>query len=307
MKRHLFLSTVATACLLLPAAALADPPSDRGQPDKKDQPHQQGPEAGKGKPAAAAQQGPGGAGRAQSERGSASKAGAVQQGRQPQRQAAQHTQQTPAARTEQPTRQRVERAPEAQSIPPAAPTAPSPQREPGVRAGEQQTSPGVRAGQQPYQSPGMARQPQSQNPPIARQAPPPSLGQWHAPAGRPERNQAGQQWRQQHQNWDQGAAWRRSPDWWRGESSFRLFSGLRMSFFFVPDRGYIPLPSQYRNRHWQAGDYLPAWFRTYTVKEYARYGLPPPPYGCVWVWLNGDVALIDPSDGYILDIARNVW
>lgn len=51
--------------------------------------------------------------------------------------------------------------------------------------------------------------------------------------------------------------------------------------------------------------YLPSWFRTYRVSNYARYGLPPPPYACVW--LLGDAALIDRSDGYILDIARNVW
>ena len=126
------------------------------------------------------------------------------------------------------------------------------------------------------------------------------------PAQVPDRR-GGQQWRQQYRGWDQYAAWRQRSDWWRNDSAFRLFNGLRFGFFFVPERGYIALPAQYRNRHWREGDYLPSWFRAYTVRDYERYGLPRPPRGCVWVWLNGDVALIDRSDGYILDIARNVW
>jgi Ni/Co efflux regulator RcnB len=73
------------------------------------------------------------------------------------------------------------------------------------------------------------------------------------------------------------------------------------------DRGYIALPRQYRNRIWRPGDYLPPWFRAYAVRDPWRYGLPRPPRGCVWIWLNGDVALIDRRDGYILDIARRVW
>lgn len=298
MKRHIFLSTVAAACLLLPASTLADPPQDRGQgqAEKKQQPHPQGPGQGQGAGRGA------GAVRAPSERGAAPHAAnpqaqqAPERGRQPHAQAAapapQRMQPAPAARAERaPAQQRFERGPAAPAVQRAVPNAPNLQRQAGGRAGQQQFS-----GQQQYQ-----------RPPLARQAIAPSLGEWRAPASRPQRNQAGQQWRQQHRNWDQNAAWRRNSDWWRNDSSFRLFTGLRMGFFFVPDRGYIALPSQYRNSHWQAGDYLPSWFRVYTVSNYARYGLPPPPYGCVWVWLNGDVALIDPSDGYILDIARNVW
>jgi Ni/Co efflux regulator RcnB len=45
--------------------------------------------------------------------------------------------------------------------------------------------------------------------------------------------------------------------------------------------GYIALLHQYRSRHWQAGEYLPAWFRRYVVRDYLRYGLPrPPPDAC---------------------------
>ncbi|MGZ6050227.1 MAG: RcnB family protein, partial [Phenylobacterium sp.] len=299
MKLNIFLSSVAAACLVLPASALADPPSDQGQgAARKEQAQQKGRGAEKGKGAekgAAAEgrkQGGGAPGQAAKRQeqprivaGPQAQPGA-DRGRQLQAQAA-----APVPQRVERAPQRVQRAPEAPSIPRAAPTAPSIQREPGVRAGQQRNPPGVRAGQQQYQTPPVARQQPYQNQPVARQAPPP-LGDWRAPAHGPERDRAGQQWRQQHQSWDQYAAWRQGgSDWWRNDSSFRLFNGLRIGFFFVPERGYIALPRQYRERHWQAGDYLPAWFRAYTVRNYARYGLPRPPRGCVWIWLNGDVAL----------------
>lgn len=282
MKLSALLSSVAAACLILPVSAFADPPPDRS-PDtaKKEQAQRQGPAAQKGQGAEGRRQGAG-APPGQAAKGPPANAASAARGRQPQAQAVTPPKRPTQARPAQtPAPQRVERAPAA---PAARPTAPTAQRQPGVRTGQQRPSPSV-----------------------VRPAALPSLGEWRAPTRGPQRAQAGQQWRQQHQSWDQNARWRQAPDWWRNDSGFRLFTGLRMGFFFVPERGYIALPSQYRERHWQAGDYLPSWFRAYTVRDYARYGLPPPPYGCVWVWLNGDVALIDPSDGYILDIARNVW
>jgi hypothetical protein len=65
-----------------------------------------------------------------------------------------------------------------------------------------------------------------------------------------------------------------------------------------PAHTTVPDPSSIENY----GDSAP-----FSTKCTVTVILPPPPYGCVWVWLNGDVALIDRSDGYILDIARNVW
>lgn len=171
---------------------------------------------------------------------------------------------------------------------PGRPAPPSPP--PAQRAQTRPTDPGR------VQPPALAPPPAS-----------PSLGDWRAPARGPERERAGQQWRLEHRGWDSLAAWRRSPDWWRKDTGFRLFVGPRVGFFFVPQVGYVSVPRQYRNHHWREGEYLPRWFRTYTVSHYERYGLPRPPTGCVWVWLNGDVALIDRSDGYILDIARDAW
>ncbi len=121
------------------------------------------------------------------------------------------------------------------------------------------------------------------------------------------RVQAGQQWRQAHAGWDQGAAWRRDRNWWRGNSAFRLFVGARSGFFFIPAIGYVSVPVAYRQHEWRPGEYLPRWFWRYEVRDYWSYGLPQPPYGCAWVWVNNDVVLIDTSDGYILDIDYNVW
>ncbi len=43
------------------------------------------------------------------------------------------------------------------------------------------------------------------------------------------------------------------------------------------------------------------------MNDYYDYGLPAPPPGCAWIWLNGNIALVDMSDGYIIDIVYNVW
>lgn len=169
---------------------------------------------------------------------------------------------------------------------------------------------GVFQGRGPNAPPAAHRGPvgpgaQASRAPAVRQ--PPALTGWNGNVRGPQRAQLGQQWRGQHRNWDQQAPWRGNRDWWRGDPSFRLFTGARIGFFFFPGYGYIAPPHQYRDHHWQAGDYLPRWFWRYSVKHYASYGLPRPPVGCTWIWLNGNVALVDRSDGYILDIVYNVW
>ncbi len=133
------------------------------------------------------------------------------------------------------------------------------------------------------------------------------LSGWTPPPRGPARDQAGQQWRQSHQGWDNGARWRQGGSWWQGDSAFSLFLGPRVGFFFIPSYGYIAPPQAYRDHRYQPGDYLPSWFWRYRVTNYAHYGLPRPPRGCMWVWVNNNVALIDTSDGYILDMERNIW
>jgi len=135
----------------------------------------------------------------------------------------------------------------------------------------------------------------------------PALGGWNPSVRGAQRLQAGQQWRQQHQGFDQRAVWRGNRDWWRQDAGFSLFSGIRVGFFFIPEVGYISAPRGYWGRHWRYGEYLPRWFWRYQVRDYWRYGLPGPPPDCLWVWVNRDVALVALDDGYILDIIYNVW
>lgn len=148
--------------------------------------------------------------------------------------------------------------------------------------------------------------------PVVRQAvrPPanlPVLSGWNRGLTGSDRDREGQQWRQAHGGWDNRAPWRSNRTWWRGNAAFRLFAGERIGFFFIPGFGYVSPPAEYRAHYWRAGDQLPRWFWRYQVRDFWNYGLPRPPDGCVWVWVDNDIALIDASDGYILDIVHNAW
>lgn len=114
-------------------------------------------------------------------------------------------------------------------------------------------------------------------------------------------------WRGAHGDWGHWGAWRGGHDWWRGRSEFRVYAGARPGFWFVPGVGYHHVPPQYWGRHWGYGEILPAFFFQYRVPDWRAYDLPPPPPGCAWVWLNGGVALVDLSDGYIMDVQYGLW
>ena len=135
----------------------------------------------------------------------------------------------------------------------------------------------------------------------------PQLGDWNRGARGPDRDVAGREWRGEHRDWDQHSPWRSNRDWWRNNPGFRLFHGPRLGFFFFPGYGYVAVPHEYQNHYWRVGEYLPRWFWRYTVSQYWAYGLPEPPPGCAWIWLDGDVALVDMSDGYIIDMVTNIW
>ena len=115
------------------------------------------------------------------------------------------------------------------------------------------------------------------------------------------------QWTSGHPDWNRGTVWQRNSNWWQGNAGFRSYSGVRLNFYFAPGFGYYSVPLDYRGRSWQTGAYLPLFFLQYAVNDYQAYGLPSPPYGCSWVWVNTGVFLIDRSDGYILDEVDNVW
>ena len=176
-----------------------------------------------------------------------------------------------------------------QTAPTRRPSGPTPRPSPPV-----QIERGFRPGRQP---------PSQHRPPPGL----PKLGDWSRGQHGPDRDQAGRQWRQDHRGWDSSAPWRRDSEWWRRSDAFRTFHGPRIGYFFVPAFGYVLVPPQYERNYWIPGQYLPNWFWQYTVTDYWAYGLPTPPPGCAWVWVDNDVALIYTSDGYILDIVHNVW
>jgi Ni/Co efflux regulator RcnB len=136
---------------------------------------------------------------------------------------------------------------------------------------------------------------------------PTSSPAWNHQLQGAERDRGGEQWRSAHSGWDRDSRWSQNANWWRDERAFRRFNGVRAGFFFIPAYGYEAAPRAYAGRRWSVGDLLPSWFWRYPVKHATRYGLPHAPQGCVWVWVNNDVALIDRRDGYIIELVRNVW
>jgi Ni/Co efflux regulator RcnB len=295
---HTLLMTVAVACLSWAPSVLAQPPSDQGKVDggqgqqlrpghgapvgQQNKGGQQGGPApqGQAQGGRATSGGPGGRGSSSAVAHAPAPTVSNVQTQQGQRRGGQFQNQgaatalapTPAVRS---------------AVRRAAPAAPTVQTQQGQRRGGQSQ---VQAGRTAVQRPA---------------APP--LSGWNQALHGSERDQAGQQWRQGHSGWDSNALWRSNPNWWRGDSGFRLYTGAREGYFFIPELGYILVPQQYQRGYWAAGGYLPSWFWRYVVRDYGRYGLPQPPDGCVWVWVDGDVALIDASDGYILDIEHNLW
>lgn len=115
------------------------------------------------------------------------------------------------------------------------------------------------------------------------------------------------EWRGANPDWNHAAPWRGGHDWWRGRSEFNGYEGARNGFWFAPGFGYFAVSAVYWGMHWNVGQALPNEFWRYRVSDWQAYNLPPPPYGCAWVWLNGGVALIDMTDGYILDVEYGIY
>lgn len=68
-------------------------------------------------------------------------------------------------------------------------------------------------------------------------------------------------------------------------------------------------PFGYYAHRWTFGEYLPSlfWGRNYWLLDFADYGLPPPPYGAVWVRVGSDALLIDEYSGEIITVAYDVF
>ncbi|MBS0295212.1 MAG: RcnB family protein [Proteobacteria bacterium] len=143
--------------------------------------------------------------------------------------------------------------------------------------------------------------------PGAQGSHPSGLSGWSRGRRGPERDRNAGQWRQHNPGWDRSSPWKRDRDWWKTSPAFRLYHGPRLHYLFIPMWGYVQMPSAYWGHHWRPGEYLPRWFWRYRVSNYWTYGLPAPPPGCAWLWVDHDIALVDLSDGYIVDMVYNVW
>ncbi|HEX4026319.1 MAG TPA: RcnB family protein [Rhizomicrobium sp.] len=68
-------------------------------------------------------------------------------------------------------------------------------------------------------------------------------------------------------------------------------------------------PQGWYSHHWVFGETLPAlfWARDYWLTDYVDFGLPPPPYGAVWVRNGNDALLIDQDTGEIITVEYGVF
>ena len=68
-------------------------------------------------------------------------------------------------------------------------------------------------------------------------------------------------------------------------------------------------PRGFGSREWSFGEFLPGPYfdNDYVLSDYWDYGLPTPPYGFEWVRVGSDALLVRPVDGYILDVAHNLF
>jgi Ni/Co efflux regulator RcnB len=75
---------------------------------------------------------------------------------------------------------------------------------------------------------------------------------------------------------------------------------------------YGPPPEDYYGRpgfalgrsDWRLGSYLPPYYRSWVVNDYARWRLRRPPYGYNWIRVGNDYLLVAAGSGLIFDIVR---
>jgi Ni/Co efflux regulator RcnB len=107
---------------------------------------------------------------------------------------------------------------------------------------------------------------------------------------------------------------RRNFDNGRGDRGRRDFSNYRNYHqnFRASQRFRAPpyrRPPGYFVRRWSWGQTLPVafWTRDYWLTDFYAYGLPPPPYGAVWVRVGDDALLIDQYTGEIIEVDYGVF
>jgi Ni/Co efflux regulator RcnB len=68
-------------------------------------------------------------------------------------------------------------------------------------------------------------------------------------------------------------------------------------------------PAGWYAHRWSFGEFLPSafWARDYWLIDFAAYGLPPPPYGAVWVRVGNDALLVDEDSGEVITVEYGVF
>jgi Ni/Co efflux regulator RcnB len=107
---------------------------------------------------------------------------------------------------------------------------------------------------------------------------------------------------QSYQNWS-GRNFRLQGDWWRSRSGFRGYEGRRYGYWFAPGWGYYRVDPRWWGFDWVVGSIVPYELQSYVISDYWDYGLPPPPYGCEWIFLGDQIVLMDLGSGQIVEIA----
>ena len=112
----------------------------------------------------------------------------------------------------------------------------------------------------------------------------------------------GQPWNGDHNraNGDQRDRGQR-PDWRQYERN--SYAQHRFRF------GTYQRPHDWRYRRWTYGEFLPSfyWGQNYWLNNFATFGLPFPPPGCVWVRYGDDALLIDRYTGQIIQVVYGLF
>jgi Ni/Co efflux regulator RcnB len=104
------------------------------------------------------------------------------------------------------------------------------------------------------------------------------------------------------QHWNRG-----DRDWWRGRPEWRDYRGERPGFWYAPGYGYYPVDRALWRHEWRRGEYLPEAYRHRVVRDWAWFGVRPPPRGYAWVWCGRQIALVSQGSGLILDVEEAVF
>ncbi len=117
------------------------------------------------------------------------------------------------------------------------------------------------------------------------------------------RDRDGSRWEQQREGRDERQDERRDE---RRDDRDRFAPPPRA---FAPPMtyGYDSYRHDHGRRHWQRGQYMSPYGRTYVVYDYGRYRLRPPPRGFVWVRADNDYLLVAAATGVIFDVIRGGW